>query len=96
MITSFDSDDEDNVFDTSRVELITANHQSITFGQIGNRSAYDFDEVKAQEEELKYTRTMGMLPIPLPCIEPSTTKEIDETNDTMTSDLLILLVKVTQ
>jgi hypothetical protein len=83
---SFDSDDEGNDYDTSKVELIVSNTQSETHCQVGHRSAYDFDEFKADVEEPKFTQSIGLLPIPLPYIEQSTTKDIDDTNDKMNDD----------
>lgn len=81
LTASFDSDD-DCVYDSSRVE----NHQSVTSSQDGSRSAYDFDEYKVQVDESMFTQSLGMLPIPLPCIEPVSTKDIDDTIDKTNDD----------
>ena len=77
LTASFTSDKEEND-DTARVELLI---QSGTTCQDGRRSAYDFDELKAHVDEPIFSQSMGMLPIPLPCIELAFTKDVDDTND---------------
>lgn len=68
LTASFDSDEEDS-YDSTKVELITPD---------GRGGVYNFDDLRYQLNEPRSTRRMTLLPIPLPCIEPTTTQDIDE------------------
>ena len=74
--SSFDSDVDD-------AQLIDAMNQSETLSRDGRIGAYDFNEFKEFVDTYRITQSMGMLPIPLPCIGTSTSSDIDDINDRM-------------
>jgi hypothetical protein len=68
LTSSYDSKDDDS-YDSSDVELIVSKEGE----------AYNFDDLK--EELLVSSQAMTMLPIPLPCIEPSMAYDFNDACD---------------